>query len=101
MPATVGALAPRLPCVRRGIRRFRQVYGRRVDQIIWARGYEHRLHDLGRWTGHRRRARATAAAAEQEKAASDHRDPDARSAVHCSPMLVTGFGPSGRLAEFG
>src|SRR2546427_5063770 len=54
MPATVGALAPGLSPVGRGIRRLRQVDRRGIDEVVRAVGYLEWLHDL------RRRARGGA-----------------------------------------
>src|SRR2546422_2872413 len=53
MPATVGALTPGLPPVGRGIRRFRQVDRRGIDEVVRTVGHEEWLHDLRRWPGGR------------------------------------------------
>src|SRR2546426_10664589 len=53
-PATVGALAPGLPPLGRGIRLLRQVHRRGIDNVVRALGDLHFLHRLRRWAGCRR-----------------------------------------------
>src|SRR5256885_2971587 len=54
-PATVGALAPGLPPLGRGIRLLRQVDRRGIDDVVRALGHLHLLHRLRRWAGCRLR----------------------------------------------
>src|SRR3989442_10397305 len=81
-PATVGALAPGLPPLGRGVRLLRQVHRRGIDDVVGALGHLHLLHRLRRWAGCRRRPAAggtTAAAGRQcqEGAPENCRDPPA------------------------
>src|SRR2546426_10642503 len=57
-PATVGALAPGLPPLGRGIRLLRQVHRRGIDDVVRALGHLHLLHRLRRGGGGRPRPAA-------------------------------------------
>src|SRR2546427_5573440 len=90
-PATVGALAPGLPPLGRGIRLLRQVHRRRVDDVVRARGHLHLLHHLRRWACcHRRPAPGgttpAAGRQRQEGAPENYRDPYPRTDVHVFPL---------------
>src|SRR2546422_9475306 len=50
-PATVGALAPGLPPLGRGIRLLRQVHRRGIDDVVRALGHLHLLHRPPRRAG--------------------------------------------------
>src|SRR5712691_13483908 len=83
IPATVGALAPGLPPVGRGVRRLRQVDRRGVDEKVRALGHLEWLHDLRRWTGGRPCPPASAATARhrRENHATEKCNPYAQSDV--------------------
>src|SRR2546426_4109220 len=50
-PATVGALAPGLPPLGRGVRLLRQAHRRGIDGVVRALGHLHLFHRLRRWGG--------------------------------------------------
>src|SRR3989454_4863690 len=84
MPATVGALTPGLAPVGRGFRRFRQVDGRGIDELVRALGHLEWLHDLRRWTSGWPCPPAGAATARhrREDHATEKCNPYAQSDVH-------------------
>src|SRR5437867_3331309 len=84
IPATVGALAPGLPPVGRGIRRLRQVYRWAVNDAVRVLGHlevlHHRRGRAGRGPGPP--PSAATATHRREDCATENRNPHAQSDVH-------------------
>src|SRR3989475_8365864 len=77
-PATVGALAPGLPPLGRGVRLLRQVHRRGIDDVVGALGHLHLLHRPRRLAGCRPRPAAGGPTAPSGRPSPQGAPPDDR-----------------------